>query len=165
MQQIVFEFFLMSLHLKDVSCCRCWSVFCTVNKVIMWKAQFSWQSIPTFKECLKLIPDLHAQCLPLQYHMTVAIFQLMSLSFSDWHLALCVFPQSCHQQGPLLWDAGSEEEEGVIHEEALELFSTPNIALERAQGSGVYAHPVWASAEAMVEVCLRLLLGISLGRN
>ena len=47
-----------------------------------------------------------------------------------------MLPQSRHQQGPLLRDAGSEEEEGVIHEEALELLSAHNVALDRAGGPG-----------------------------
>ncbi|KAA8582590.1 hypothetical protein FQN60_003842 [Etheostoma spectabile] len=54
-------------------------------------------------------------------------------------------PQSCYQQGPLLRDAGSQEEEGVIHEEALELLSTPDVALDRTGGPGT--RPVWVSAE------------------
>lgn len=76
-----------------------------------------------------------------------------------------MFPQSRHQQRPLLRDAGRQEEEGVVHEEALKLFSNPNVALDRAGGGGlgVSARPVWASAEATVEVCLRPLQGVSLG--
>lgn len=57
--------------------------------------------------------------------------------------------QSCHQQGPLLRDAGSQEEEGVVYEEALEQPSVPDVALDRV-GGGVWvsAHPVWVGAEA-----------------
>lgn len=61
-------------------------------------------------------------------------------------LSLCLCPQSCHQQRPLLRDAGSQEEEGVIHEEALKLPVAPNVALDRAGGQNIC--PVWAGAEA-----------------
>uniref|UniRef100_A0A671YRR8 Cytohesin 1a n=1 Tax=Sparus aurata TaxID=8175 RepID=A0A671YRR8_SPAAU len=44
--------------------------------------------------------------------------------------------ESRHQQRPLLRDAGRQEEEGVVHEEALKLFSNPNVALDRAGGGG-----------------------------
>lgn len=72
--------------------------------------------------------------------------------------------QSCHQQGPLLRDAGSQEEEGVVHEEALELLSASDVALDRAGvGYRVSALPVWASAEATAGMSLRPLQGISLG--
>lgn len=46
-------------------------------------------------------------------------------------------PQSCHQQGPLLRDAGGQEKEGVVHEEALNLLSAPDVALDRAGGLGI----------------------------
>lgn len=85
-------------------------------------------------------------------------FILLLLTFPPY-----VCPQSRHQQRPLLRDAGCQEEEGVVHEEALKLLSTPNVALDSRGGLGVSARPVWASAEATVEVCLRPLQGISLG--
>lgn len=65
-------------------------------------------------------------------------------------------PQIRHQQGPLLRDAGSQEEEGVVDEEALELLSALHIALKRAGGRRVWvsARPVWAGAEAVAGTCL-----------
>lgn len=66
--------------------------------------------------------------------------------FDKGCLQTCSSPsvsQSSHQQGPLLRDAGSQEEEGVIHEEALELFNSPDNALDSAGSSGLSTHPVW----------------------
>lgn len=47
-----------------------------------------------------------------------------------WRCPLHLCSQSCHQQGPFLRDAGSQEEEGIVHEEALEVLVTPNVALD-----------------------------------
>lgn len=54
-------------------------------------------------------------------------------SFTDI-FPLRLFPQSRHQQGPLLRDAGNQEEEGVVHEEAVELLFATDVALDRAVG-------------------------------
>lgn len=79
-----------------------------------------------------------------------------------WHFSLLLHPQSCHQQGPLLRDAGSQEEEGVIHEETLGALGSPDVAFDRIRGAGSVG-PSWAIAEVMTKVCLWPPQGFSLG--
>ncbi len=86
-------------------------------------------------------------------------------------LPLHLCPQSRHQQGPLLRNAGSQEEESVIHEEALELISAPDVALDRAGGpgnlpclSGPGQRPQLRSASDLsMGISLGYILGLALG--
>lgn len=108
----------------------------------------------------KIWPSCTAEpCLTLVFYECVSLHILWN--FAD-NFSLLLHPQSCHQQGPLLRDAGSQEEEGVIHEETLGALGSPDVAFDRIRGAGSVG-PSWAIAEVMTKVCLWPPQGFSLG--